>query len=562
MSHPRTVYLHVWTGAPHQALALVEEHFPGAEIVELSHRQLRARGWKSQLHCLHKLRGEAFVVYFESLDEAPQLQLVLWSGLAHRCQKTVVTDSAGNFRAYRRRDWLWLFPKAFASAVLDASLLLGSLLLLWLWKSIARPRPFRGTADGHGVAYLFPYPFVREVAGGAISHTRGVLGGMAANGESCKIFSGAPLPTGLLPMHLVPAKRRLFLFWETVMLSYSARFAWIVRRRLEHVRPAMFYQRHGRFTVAGPLLSQWMRVPFVLEYNASELWLAHYWDPTRFRIWLRLCEEVSIRCASLIVVVSTPIREELLQRGIPAERILVSANAVDPEHFHPGCGGDQVRQQIGAAQGQTVVGFVGSFSHWHGMAILQQAIREIFRADSCAPITFLLVGAGPLHGEMRKGLQDLEESGKVIFTGTVPHDRVRAYLDAADILVSPHVRLPDGRPFFGSPTKLFEYMAMGKAIVASDLDQLAETLTHNETALLVAPGDVGQLVDAIRLLAQDDGLRQRIGKQAREAAVARHTWRQNAARVLARAQAAEPFSAHASNRISRGQAGNGTIATP
>ena len=534
MNRPKTVYLHVWTGDARQARAIVDLQFPGAEIVELSHQELRAGGWKKQVRCLGKLRGKALVVFFESLEDAPQLTLVLWSGLIHRCEQTVVADSFGTLRMYCRSDWISLFPRTVVSASMDACTLLGSLILLCLWKSLARPVVITRESPARGcVAYIFPYPLLKQVAGGAVSHIRGVLGGIADNGADCKIFSGTQLPVEVFPVHEIPAKRNAFLFWETLMLSYSLRFAWQVKRLLGKARPAMVYQRHGRFTVAGALLSYWIDVPLVLEYNASELWMADYWDPTRFRMWLRLCEEVSLRCASVIVVVSDPIREELLQRGIAGHRILINPNAVDPNHFHPGCGGEQVRQQVGLNKDEIVVGFVGSFSHWHGIPILQQAIREIFRLAPRERIRFLLIGTGPLQAEMRTFLQDLEQSNKVIFTGVVSHHQVSAYLDAADILVSPHVPLPDGRPFFGSPTKLFEYMAMGKAIVASRLDQLAEVLKHNDTALLVGPGDVKQLVDAIRLLSQDDRLRKKLGARAREVAIARHTWRQNVARVLA-----------------------------
>ncbi|HXY48720.1 MAG TPA: glycosyltransferase family 4 protein [Terriglobales bacterium] len=534
MSKSQVIYLHVWTGAAHQARAVVERHFPGAAIAELSHQELRAGGWKGQLRGLRKLRGKALVVFFESLKEAPQLQLVIWSGLIHRCKQTVIADGLGNCQTYRRWDWTWLFPKLLISAFLDASTLLISLLLLGLWKARARPLPLsRESGESSLVAYVFPYPLVKQVAGGAMSHIRGVLGGIADNGAACEIFSGTPLPVEAFPIHEIPARRKFFLFWETNMLSYSVRFAWQVRRMLGKCRPTLVYQRHGRFTVAGALLSRWINAPLVLEYNASELWMADYWDPTRFRTWLRLCEEVSVRCASLIVVVSDPIRNELLQRGIPEHRILVNPNAVDPDHFRPGCGGEQVRQQLGIGHDEIVVGFVGSFSYWHGIPILQQAIREMFRGAAENKTKVLLVGTGPLQAEMRTYLQDQEESKRVIFTGMVPHHQVAAYLDAADILLSPHVRLPDNRPFFGSPTKLFEYMAMGKAIVASRLDQLAEVLHHNDTALLVSPGDVQQLVGAIRLLSRDEDLRQRLGRRAREVAIAQHTWRQNATRVLA-----------------------------
>jgi len=129
---------------------------------------------------------------------------------------------------------------------------------------------------------------------------------------------------------------------------------------------------------------------------------------------------------------------------------------------------------------------------------------------------------------------------QVFFTGVVPHTRIPAYLDAADILVSPHVPMPDGRPFFGSPTKIFEYMAMAKGIIASNLDQLSRVLAHRRNAWLVEPGNATELASAIILLAQNPSLRDELGHNARATAVAEYTWRQNAQRVLARIGALSP----------------------
>ena len=116
--------------------------------------------------------------------------------------------------------------------------------------------------------------------------------------------------------------------------------------------------------------------------------------------------------------------------------------------------------------------------------------------------------------------------------GAVEHDRVPPLLDACDVLVSPHVPLEDGSPFFGSPTKLFEYMAMGKGIVASRLGQIGEVLENETNALLVEPGNVVELAGAIERLADSPELRERLGAAAREAAVERHTWKHNAQRVI------------------------------
>jgi len=114
----------------------------------------------------------------------------------------------------------------------------------------------------------------------------------------------------------------------------------------------------------------------------------------------------------------------------------------------------------------------------------------------------------------------------------VSHDEVPRLLDACDVLVSPHVPLDAGAEFFGSPTKLFEYMAMGRGIVASRLGQIGEVLEHERTALLVEPGNVNELKDAIGRLSSSKELRERLGAAARRAAVERHTWKHNAQKVL------------------------------
>jgi glycosyltransferase involved in cell wall biosynthesis len=229
------------------------------------------------------------------------------------------------------------------------------------------------------------------------------------------------------------------------------------------------------------------------------------------------------------------LKQELVEMGVPAERILVNPNAVDPESFYPDCGGAKVRQDYGFRPGDMVVCFVGTFSYWHGIAVLEQAIQSLLGTSqpNRNSLKFLLVGNGPLAQQMRIALEPYAHRGLVVFTGAIPHKSVRQHLDAADILVSPHVPMPDGRAFFGSPTKLFEYMAMGKAIAASALDQIADVLEHGRSALLIKPSDAAGLADAIQQLAANAQLRVELGRNARKIVLERHTWRQNARRVLA-----------------------------
>jgi glycosyltransferase involved in cell wall biosynthesis len=93
---------------------------------------------------------------------------------------------------------------------------------------------------------------------------------------------------------------------------------------------------------------------------------------------------------------------------------------------------------------------------------------------------------------------------------------------------------PDGTPFYGSSTKLFEYMATAKAIAASDLGQIGEVLTHDRDALLTAPGNAKELARTILRLAADAALRKRLGDAARERVLQRYTWDRHVDRILRR----------------------------
>lgn len=369
-----------------------------------------------------------------------------------------------------------------------------------------------------------------------MSHVAGFLSGLDRCSARCEVFSGRDLPNSSFPVHELQNTRRFYLFREPLALSYNLRFVNQVEKHLRQRRPLFIYQRHGRYVVVGALLSRRLGRPLVLEYNGSEVWIAKHWDPTRFLPWLNMCEEISLAAATLVTVVSDALKDELIERGVPEERILLNPNSVDPDIFHPDCGGNELRRQLGFFPQQVVVGFIGSFSYWHGIEVLQDAIRLLLgkqETNGTVPeLRFLLVGEGPLSPGIRKTLEPYSRRGWVVFPGQVTHEVAPKYLDAADILVSPHVPMADGTPFFGSPTKLFEYMAMQKAIIASDLDQLARVLTHMQTGWLVPPGNFSELAHAIRVLAARPCIRKELGDKARQVALAEHTWQQNAQRVL------------------------------
>jgi glycosyltransferase involved in cell wall biosynthesis len=534
MSRPSNVFVLVLAGDQREACAFAQQRYPACQVVVLSKTALRESGWKNQLRELRKLNGQALVIFTNSLASLHEPLLLKWSTLVHRCRETVLADSSGRSDVTTRAEMLALLAPTLTAALNDAVVLVLTwfgLMLLKIWIRFgSKPVTHEGSLD---VAFLYPSQTGLDSPGGALTHVTGFLSGLLQEGAGVAVFSGRRFQSAC-GLYRITGGTRPHFFREVATLAYNIRFAIAARRLLLVKRPRLVYQRHGKFLFAGAILSRLLKIPLVLEYNGCEDWIAKHWDPARFSPWLRLCQKVSVDAACLVAVVSNPLKQQLMDSGVPANRILINPNAVNPESFHPDCGGADLRRSFAVAPSDILVCFVGTFSYWHGVAVLEQAIRSLLEIRlSSGQLKFLLVGDGPLAPQMRNALEPYAQHGAVFFTGSIPHDSVRKHLDAADILVSPHVPMPGGTPFFGSPTKLFEYMAMGKAIVASALDQIAEVLEHGRTAFLVKPGDANELAKAIQYLAGDPHARNVLGSNAKKAALERHTWRQNARRVLA-----------------------------
>lgn len=172
--------------------------------------------------------------------------------------------------------------------------------------------------------------------------------------------------------------------------------------------------------------------------------------------------------------------------------------------------------------------FVGSFGNWHGAEVLARVAARTAQRQSPS-LHFLFVGDGARSPQVGALLEGVEHA---TLAGAVPADEIPIHLAASDVLVSPHVQNPDGSAFFGSPTKLFEYMAAGKAIVASDLDQISEVLA-GDSAVLVRPGDEDDLLRGIDEVASDPARRETLGRHARERVIERYTWTHQVRAILA-----------------------------
>lgn len=397
------------------------------------------------------------------------------------------------------------------------------------------PRRLSGSPALTRLVYLRPAVGSTTGVGGSVTHTHEVIRALARAGVEVEPFTTdaniaeaadtEPDPPCAWRVARTPRATK------AIPASAAAGGdAVLVRAALAAARSAdAIYQRHERFSLSGALLARLSGRPLILEYNGSQVYMGKYWSPTPLRSRLARCEDVVLRAAALVVVVSEPDRQSLLERGLEPERILLSRNAVDASRFATG-GGLAVRERSGLADDDVVVGFVGTFGSWHGAPVLARAFVDV--AASVSNARLLLVGEGPELTQTLGLLSDAGLADRIMSTGAVSPSDVADYLDACDVLASPHVPLAGGVEFFGSPTKLFEYMAAGKAIVASRLGQIGETLEDGETALLVTPGDAEELAAAVKRLATAPELRSKLGANARRRAIEQHSWDDNVQRLL------------------------------
>jgi glycosyltransferase involved in cell wall biosynthesis len=393
--------------------------------------------------------------------------------------------------------------------------------------------PARPAAEISRVTYLRAEPSLRWLGtqvGGAATHTAGVINGLSSAGVDVNVFA-PERPEGVRGAHCqaVPPRHILQLVHWLTLVGHTRE---LVSAAAD--TPAdLVYQRYALGSYAGLELARRLNVPLVLEFNGSEIWTERHWGSGRVPLVATLAalEQRNLLDASLIVVVSQPLKDQLVEQGIDAVRVLVNPNGVDVRELanaraHPPA---DWRSQVSLPQAPTV-GFVGTFGLWHGVKLLPELIERV--AEHREDARWVLVGDGPLHAEVAAEIERRGLSDRVRLTGVVPHPRAVELLACCDVCVSPHVPNPDGSAFFGSPTKLFEYMGLGRAIVASDLDQIGEVLEDGHTALLTPPGDIAAAASAVARLLDDEALRARLGRAALDEALARYSWDAHVGRIL------------------------------
>ncbi len=394
------------------------------------------------------------------------------------------------------------------------------------------------------------------IAGGSVAHTLGVIEGFLSLGYSVLCASSLmhdslqKLPLTALYTLANPSLVH-FLRWKINCLLSSFFFTLQTIRYLRQEKIDFIYQRYSLLNCTGVLVSRIKKVNCILEYNGSEIWVDKFWTKKHWlslRALIKFFEHINLNYAHLIVVVSKPLKDELIARGYNASKILVNPNGVNTQLFNPALLTKErtsLRETL-HMQDTFVFGFIGTFSAWHGIEMLAAIIPEILAQKK--NVHFLLIGDGPLFTYFHTAMREFIQSGHVTCTGLIPQHKSREYLAACDAFLCPTQPNPDGSPFFGSPTKIFEYLSMGKPIIASNLDQVSELIypafnlqnldentAHitNQVGFAIPATDKNAFIKAACLLIdfqEQDQLK--MGECARKKATEQHDWQHHVDKII------------------------------
>lgn len=267
------------------------------------------------------------------------------------------------------------------------------------------------------------------------------------------------------------------------------------------LNPDIVYLRDIKFTILPVLLSRLNRIPCILEVNGLMDEALKVRRVSAWKFWiLDTFHRWNIRKVRHIITVTKGIKEEILsQYGISKEKISIINNGVDLTQFSP-MDINVAKEKVGLSQAHKYIGFVGGLFPWHGLDQLIEAAPHVLKNEPRA--RFVIVGTGLMEQWLKKTLSVRNLQRKFIFTGSVPFQMVPFYINAFDVCI---VFFKKVRKDPGDPIKLYEYLACGRPVVASDVPGYGDLVKAAEAGISVNSAEPIATAEAIlKLLRNDD----------------------------------------------------------
>jgi glycosyltransferase involved in cell wall biosynthesis len=286
----------------------------------------------------------------------------------------------------------------------------------------------------------------------------------------------------------------------------------------------LIYERYSLFTFAGILYAKINKLPFILEVNDSAL--VERVRPLKIKWLAKKIEKFVFEKADGVVFISSEFQRVACNEYQNINKSIVSPNAANISHFkHDLVSNKEAKAKLGIDEDKVVLGYTGAFVHWHG---IDWFVEEIIDKLKYHPdLVLLLVGDGVAYDAIEQLVIKHELSKQIILTGRIAHTDLSGCMSAMDFGI-----LPDSNTY-GSPMKLFEFMAMGKAMILPDFSPITEVVEDNKTGWLFSHGDKEACIEKVFNIYKNKEELKEAGEAARQYIVNERQWINNGEDLLA-----------------------------
>jgi glycosyltransferase involved in cell wall biosynthesis len=317
-------------------------------------------------------------------------------------------------------------------------------------------------------------------------------------------------------------------------VNYVPEAARVLEEQYRKLRPALVISASNH-VVALPALIACRRlgIPFVYEVRG-------FWEVTKMSREEDYGESAAYKLQSMleaavcteadhVFTLTQPMREELIERSVAAEKIDLLPNSCDPSKFEP-CAPDRaLAAELGIPEGVPVIGYIGTFVDYEGLEDLARACGLLKQRGHT--FRLVLVGnentsgtdTGPITRMIAEAAAEADFSDWLIMPGRVPHEVVHSYYSLLEIC--PFPRKPWPVCEMVSPMKPLEALAMEKLVIVSSVRALVEMIEDDRTGLVFTKGDITSLADTLERAMASPELRSRLGKAGRAWVEAERTWK-------------------------------------
>lgn len=362
---------------------------------------------------------------------------------------------------------------------------------------------------------------------GASVHVQAIVTGLVRRGDEVHIVTPRPggrPPAGLagVGVHQLSRAGCPDAAAREVATQAADAQAWAVLDQLHEQEPLdLVYERYSLWGRSASAWSRHAGVPHLLEINAPLVEEQQQHRVLVDRAGAQAAAAAAISSATAVLCVTEPVARWAAGHTPDPARVHVLPNGVDTSRITPARGGPR------GPSDPFVVGFVGTLKPWHGVQTLLSALALLTADDPSYRL--LLVGDGPEAASLAETADRLGVRDQVEMTGALDPERIPEQLHRMDVAIAPYPALAD---FYFSPLKVYEYLAAGLPVVASDVGDLPDILDGGRLGVLVEPDQPAELAAAIAALRADPQRRALLAREGRAQAVRRHDWSDVLSRAL------------------------------